>query len=66
MLDLYSTHRLGAGTQCMLFHRAGASQPALYTEDAPPEREEGKTKRPIFVCVVLTFSCMLMLAGVGE
>lgn len=30
------------------------------------EKEEEKKKRPIFVCVVLSFSCMLRLAGVRE
>lgn len=77
----YSQSGVGVGGSVHAFlPGSGAPDAAIYTKEDAPRRGRGrkrrkekenegkkeKKKRPIFVCVVLSFSCMLRLAGVRE
>lgn len=51
----------------MLFYPGpGTPDAAVYTEDAPRRESKKKEASHLRVCVVLRFSCMLTLAGIGE
>lgn len=77
VLDLYSTRSLGAGVSVHAFLPGPGATPdaAMYTKENAPRRERGRKKASHLrvrvcvcacECVVLSFSCMLPLARVGE